>query len=834
MSAEPLDDLPELFAQAEELHGEARARFLAELAARSPELAAELASLLAAAGRSTPWLNGPAWRPAGAGDVPAAVGPYRVIAEVGRGGAGRVFLAEETGAGFVRQVAVKVLAGPVPSADAVARFRTEGRLLAGLEHPGIARLYDAGTTDEGVLFLAMEFIDGVDILQFAAERDLDLRARVELFLEVLEIVQFAHRQLIVHRDLKPANLLVDRSGRVKLLDFGIARLLEGAEASDFADSALTRTGQRWLTPAYASPEQIRGERTTTAADIYSLGVVLYELLTGRRPHEATGPGWEAIVLETEPEPPSRSSPGTTALKGDLDAITLRALRKEPDSRYRSVEAFGDDLRRYLQGFPVLARQGTRRYRWSKFVQRHRRSLAAVVAVFVALATGLGLAFWQAREAAQARVVAERRLREVQGLATAMIFEISRAIEPLDGSGPAMELTIDRALEYLERLEADAADDPALWTSLAEGYERVGEIATTLPVFGRGTGRWEKGMQALERAVALRQRLVAVPGSGPDERLQLALAWLRTCGSQRPGRDLQRAIETCDAAAKILRELVEQDPGVWRYRFELARALTHGFIVRVSILGAVEDSQGQDFDQANALWLELSTNPSADFRASHALLWGLYQTADHLRYARRPEDALILAQRAAALVDEQQQNPALDLDSQRIDDHSNALLVLGQALWDLDRPREALGYLERAYELARRLDRRDERQLNLIQRFSQVGTIARVAGAAGEVARGEQALVDGEQLLAAAAAQWSPATVTFSRAELEMDRGFLYRTAAAQTGARGRSAWIARARTAYLRAMPLYESLVANGAEDPFGARGKVAECREALAELTRP
>lgn len=839
-------DLPELFARAEELSGDERARFLSELEAHSPATAAELVDLLAVAEQKAPWLSAPAWRPRtppAAGDLPSAIGPYRVLSELGRGGAGRVFLTEEEGQGFVRRVAVKVLSGALTGGEAVERFRIEGRLLAGLEHPGIARLYDTGTTPDGVPYLAMEYVDGIDLVGFVRARGLGTRQRVEVFLQVLEAVQFAHRQLIVHRDLKPANLLVDSTGRVKLLDFGIAKLLD--EAENPADASLTRTGQRWLTPAYASPEQIRGERTTTAADIYSLGVVLYELLAGRRPHEATGPELEAAVLGSEPAPPSRwTSPAAPAaakpasalstpareLKGDLDAIALYALRKEPAARYRSVEAFAADLRRHLDGFPVLARQGTRRYRWGKFVRRNRRSLAAGVAIFAALAVGLGTALWQARRAAVAQAHAERRFTEVQGLATSMIFEISNAIEPLDGSGPAMELTVDRALEYLGRLEADAGDDPQFLTSLAAGYQRVGEIAGTLPIFGRGTGHWEKGIAAFERALELRRRLVELPGSGPEQRVLLARSWVHYCGALRAGRDPQRAAETCHEAVRVLSALVELYPERPDYRLDLATALTQKLFVQATLVGADQVARSPELDRLAILWEQVTADPSAPGRSGPNYPWGLSNTSHWLRIAGRSAEALTLNQRAVAAAEEFAADTTTS--RRRSDDLSLSLEALGNTQWDLGRLAEALTALERSSAVLRSSGRKDSRQRSLIRRFNLIGMIVRVSGEAGEIDRGERALAEGAQLLVEAAEHWKPDTVTWSRGLLERDRGRLYRAARERPGlsATSRRNYSTRARTAYRRAIEIFETL-RSGDQDPFGVGESVVECREVLAEL---
>src|SRR5512134_1198876 len=324
--------LPDMFARASELEGDARAAWLADLRRREPGLAREVEELLASSSAGEKRFETPAWEWNTAGGVqgdaapPASVGPFRIVREIGRGGMGRVFLAEQETENFRRKVALKIVDRPGAGEDGARRFREEARILAALEHPGIARFHDAGWTD-GRWYLALEYVEGEHLLTFASRRDLDTRQRVELFLQVLDAVDFAHRRLVVHRDLKPGNILVDAGGAAKLLDFGISKMVDPETATD-----PTYTETRAFTPAYASPEQLRGERVTVASDVYSLGVVLYELLAGCRP-------FERGTDESDPRPPSTAARRMDAaggaremtvtrwrdLAGDLDAITLKAL-----------------------------------------------------------------------------------------------------------------------------------------------------------------------------------------------------------------------------------------------------------------------------------------------------------------------------------------------------------------------------------------------------------------------------------------------------------------------------------------------------------------------------
>jgi len=405
----------ELFARALDLEADDRERFVAELRARDPAIAAELVRLLARAGDTdspldrSPWA---AFQPAAEepAPLPAAIGPYRILRELGRGGMGRVYLAEETTTDFTRTLALKVIDSPFADGDAVRRFREELRILSQLEHPGIARFVQGGRSPEGVWYLALEYVDGIDLLAWSAERELDVEGRAQLFLAALEPIAYAHGLGVVHRDLKPRHLLVDFQGRPRLLDFGISKLVEPGgfgqmggmgDVGASGASTATRTGRQALTPAYASPEQYRGEPVTPASDVFSLGVILFELVAGSRPFAGatTQHELERQILETDTERPSlvaRRARGVraTALDRDLDEICLRALRKRPGERYADAGQLASDLRRALAGEPIVARRGGRRYRAARFVARHRTHLA--------LAGALGLAVFAGAVAFDAR------------------------------------------------------------------------------------------------------------------------------------------------------------------------------------------------------------------------------------------------------------------------------------------------------------------------------------------------------------------------------------------------------------------------------------------------
>ena len=442
------------------------------------------------------------------------IGPYRLVRQLGRGGMGTVYLAERVDGQFRQTVALKLIRWGLDTDDALARFASERQILADLDHPNIARLYDGGVTDDGRPYFAMEYVEGESITDYCDRYRFSIAQRLDLFRTVCRAVQHAHRNLIVHRDLKPSNILVteeddDGTGgaQIKLLDFGIAKLLAEDALDTTLDLPRTRTGQQALTPEYAAPEQLKGEAITTATDVYQLGVLLYELLTGRRPHRSTTRLRHEVpqmVLEEAPVAPSmavgrtqeRQGDDTTesvtpeavagarstdpaelrrTLAGDLDVICLKALKKSPERRYADVDALADDLERHVTGRPVQARPDSWAYRIGKFVRRHRFGVGAVLLIFLSLVGGTGVALWQARVADQQRQRAEQRLTDVRELAGSFLFEFHDAIDELPGSTPARELVVKRAQEYLSRLSQQARNDPSLQLDLATAYGKLGDV-----------------------------------------------------------------------------------------------------------------------------------------------------------------------------------------------------------------------------------------------------------------------------------------------------------------------------------------------------------------------
>ena len=533
------------------------------------------------------------------------VGPWRITAPLGRGGMGEVWLAQRDDGAYEGRAAVKVLRTGLDSQRVLDRFALEQRALARLDHPNIARLLDAGRTDDGQPCFVMEAVDGQPIDQACA--GLPLEQRLQLFLQLADAVAHAHRQLLVHRDLKPSNVLVVPApigpaasaaaiGQVKLLDFGIAKAIDPL---DGADPDATAAGERPFTPNYASPEQVRGEPVGTATDVYSLGVLLYVMLTGVRPYGRTaGSAAEAArsVLEEPPTRPSALSPALVAdpqwllhrrrLAGDLDNILLKALDKGLSGRYASVDALAADVRAYLGGFPVSAQPAGWPYRARKFAGRHRAAVAAAALGLSALVVGLGLALWQREQAEAARLQAEQqralaqqRFGQLRQLANQLVFKYHDQIESLPAATPVREALLADAAEYLDDLAASGADDPGLSEELAGTYYRIARLQGIDASIN--TGRHADAARNLDKALALMRRYVDLPGTATpalaravDMQVSRAEAW------QRSGQ-MARADATLRAALPLLERTLARDPSdTWA----LAAAISlHG--VHARILGS---------------------------------------------------------------------------------------------------------------------------------------------------------------------------------------------------------------------------------------------------------
>ena len=535
-----------------------RAAYLDEVGRSDPELLQELHSLLSSHERAgTNFLKAPELHLVAAGVfdqrstmIGRRVGPYEIVEQIGAGGMGEVYRAYRADDQYRKQVAIKLVGGGVNSGLIVGRFRNERQILADLDHPNIALLLEGGSTEDGHPYFVMEYIQGQPLDRYCDENKLSVSERLKLFRSVCSAVQYAHQRLVVHRDIKPSNILVTKEGIPKLLDFGIAKILGPDSGASAIDQTLTKF--RMLTPEYASPEQWRGEAITTTSDVYSLGVVLYELLTGHRPYrfaDRKSDEMDRVAGEPEPErcssavllaeamvesggqPTQRNPESVSAtregtpdklrrrLRGDLDNIILMALRREPRRRYATVEQFSEDLRRHLEGLPVLARRDTLAYRSGKFVRRHAAGVTAGLLVAVSLAVGLIIAVRQAHIAKAERTRAERRFNDVRDLANSLMFEIHDAIQDLPGSTAARKLLVDRAVQYLDSLAKESGNDPSLQRELAVAYEKIGRVQgnTAHGSLGDSTS----ALLSYNKAMVIRRALASSRSAIEADRLSLA-------------------------------------------------------------------------------------------------------------------------------------------------------------------------------------------------------------------------------------------------------------------------------------------------------------------------
>ncbi|HKQ75994.1 MAG TPA: protein kinase [Blastocatellia bacterium] len=528
------------------------------------------------------------------------IGAYRLVREIGRGGMGAVYLAVRSDDQYQKRVALKLVRRGMDTKDILRRFRHERQILAGLNHPYIAQMLDGGTTEDGLPYFAMEYVEGQPITRYCDKHKLAIAERLKLFRQICSAASYAHQNLVVHRDLKPSNILITVDGTPKLLDFGIAKLLNPELSAQTIDP--TATALRMMTPEYASPEQVLGEPVTTASDVYSLGVVLYELLTGHRPyrlksrlpHEIL-----RIVCEEEPERPSAvinrvqtitGAEGATQvsltpeivsrtregapeklrrrLRGDLDNIILMAMRKEPQRRYDTVNQLSEDIRRHLEGLPVVARKATFGYRVEKFIARHKTSVATAVVVVASLLAGVMTTVWQSLVARDQRARAERRFEEGRKLANLLIYKLHDEVGKLAGSTPARELMVKGALDYLDGVNPEAGDNPSLQLELAEAYLKIGDVQGNPN--NANLGNTGGALQSYNKAKTIAETLLRRNPEDAKFRRVLAISCNKTGDMMAVTGNPAEAIKSQLQALPIFEALAKPNPADGQAQINLAR------------------------------------------------------------------------------------------------------------------------------------------------------------------------------------------------------------------------------------------------------------------------
>jgi tetratricopeptide (TPR) repeat protein len=638
------DRAKQLFDEAAHLEGDARDTFLRDACRGDEALRREVESLLAYHEADTRFLETPVAHvtplvdSANAPLVGTVLGAWRLEAIVGRGGMGEVYRAVRADGSYDSVAAVKVVRADVATRQFIERFRLERRVLAALDHPNIARLIDGGQTATGQPYLVMEYVDGVRITDYCDAHGLGLRRRLDLFRAVCGAVRYAHQQLRVHRDIKPDNILVTPAGVPKLLDFGIARLLGKAVESpgDGDEGAAT-----WLmTPDYASPEQVHGRHVTTTSDVYSLGVLLYELLTGRRPYRfavatpadlraqlgaASVPLPSAAALAATGESTGDRQPAAIAarrattprglaraLRGDLDAIVGKAMARDEGARYASVEELASDLERYLSHHPVRARRPTAGYVGGRFVRRHRVALGVTALVLAAVIGSLAITLRQMQLTLEAQARAARRFDEVRALARTFMFEVHDAIVNVPGTTQARALMVRTTVAYLDRLAAEAADDRSLQRELAAAYVKVGD-AQGHPT-SANIGDTAGARASYERAIAIAGALTASPDA--EAETTLAMAHRRLADVLSWTGDLDGAIAHMRTSHRVFAALASRGAPTRDQRFNAAVAeIKLGDVLgnpNFPNAGKTPDAQ-RHYDEALGRLRTLAAEPGADDR-----------------------------------------------------------------------------------------------------------------------------------------------------------------------------------------------------------------------------
>jgi serine/threonine protein kinase len=617
-----------------------RSAFLKQACGSDDELLAETEALLHALDATPDFLKEPISPIVAPQDalVGSAVGPWKLLHHIGTGGTASVYAAARNDQEFRKVAAIKIIKPGMDSEEILRRFRTERQILAGLDHPNITRLLDGGSTATGAPYLAMEYVEGWPVTQYADTQRLSVAERLRLFCTICDAVDYAHRSLVVHRDLKPGNILVTAQGSPKLLDFGIAKLLR-AESPGYSVQ-FTQLHARMLTPEYASPEQVRGEPITTASDIYSLGVVLYELLTGERPYRlatSTSSEIEHVICEREPQRPStmaarlaevNCAEGTPAklarrLRGDLDAIVLRAMRKEPQRRYATVDRFREDICRHLEGMPVSASGNDWTYRVGKFVSRNR--LGVAVTVFIALIL------------VAATVISTSLARQLSRQKEAALQLVSFILGGYDtalktGSTPARKASLDEMLANLNQLSSDSATDPKVRDLLAKAYLKIGGLQGDM--FENNVGDAASAMESYQRAAAL--------ASTPDE---IAAAAVGLGNVINIGGDHRAALAQYEKAGKVLAQALRRPQGDERLGLRQAQVWHKKAFVQAQLgnLPQALDSSRNELRLAQ----QLSERFPASMETRRELALAEEQVSDVLDQTGDSAQALLHLQRSLA-------------------------------------------------------------------------------------------------------------------------------------------------------------------------------------------
>jgi serine/threonine protein kinase/tetratricopeptide (TPR) repeat protein len=744
MPPERFQEIRRLFDNLMDLDPRERTRALKEISRSDPPSAAELGRLLAEHARSTGLLDGSAIEALGKPARPLReLGPYSIQREIGSGGMGVVYEAIRVDGTFHKRVAIKVLRRDLNPDVFLSRFDRERQILARLEHPHIASIFDAGQTPDGDPYFVMEYVDGLSITNYAETHGLKISQRLGLFLQVCDAVQCAHRNLTVHRDLKPSNILVTAAGAVKLLDFGVAKLME----TEVAGAGAPLTEEVLLTPAYSSPEQIRREPVSTSSDIFQLGILLYELLTGRHPFQGRSHLPHEVmraICEDDPRPPSSvAGRDSRQVRGDLDAIVLTALRKQPSWRYASADQLADDIGRYRQGWPVAAKGNRFAYRLRKFVRRQWLPLASTAAVMLLLIAGILITTRQAhladvarrqaeraraaadsqrhlaeearrfadsqeqiaeartREAENERQRAQERYREVRALASSLLFDVYDGVRDLAGSATARRLMVAKALHQLELLNTDAGQDIGLQRDLAASYERLGELR----VDPRKPDKTDaaSAVEAYTEGVKFRQRIASRPDAQPRDRRDLALGLAKLGDGRFFAGDVQQSLASYQSARSIAESLPRmEDSSMTRALGTVKERLCIVLLAVGNNTGALESCR-----DAMATLTPLAQTLPDDVEVQRLIATTEGSYANALRMSGKPQEAAAQAQAGLEALRNLQSLAPSNAEYRRLSASTEVILAISlAATGDVARSFEAFGRAIRSMEIAVEIDPSD--------------------------------------------------------------------------------------------------------------------------------
>jgi len=598
---------------------------LDDLCGSDKELRLEVERLLEDAGQESEFLETPPELP----EVEPVVGPYRILSRIGEGGMGIVYRAVREDEQFRMLVALKILRPGLAQHSLIRRFQRERQILARLSHPNVARLLDVGVTRDGRPYFAMELVEGLTLHQFTASASLE--EKLNLFDQLCSAVSAAHHNLIVHGDLKPSNVLIAPNGAPKLLDFGISRLMDGESVES------TTIALRAMTPAYASPEQLRGEPISTWSDVYSLGLILYELLTGKRPYQITSKVPEAILREIQQNPPVKPSEAASnkALGGDLDNIILKTIHFEPDRRYASVDQLAADLQRYKQGHPVHARPDTVAYRAWKFVRRNRLAVTAFAGILIALTAGILSTARQARIARQERARAERRFQDVRRMANIMMFQMDEALSSMPGGVEVRKTMVWHSLAYLDGLAKESTADLDLQRELSAAYEKMGDV------LGRpltaNLGDTAGALTSYRKALAIRESVAQKQPDNPAAKQELATIYQRMSAILKVTGEHRQALSLDHKTIAIRAGLLASDPKNRQLQRELASSYTNlgGTLSQLGQWNEVLETR----QQALKLWERIAAREDVSIDEARGLAIAHTRLGSILLYLKRPSEAM---------------------------------------------------------------------------------------------------------------------------------------------------------------------------------------------------